>query len=314
MPPSNGVSVLQLALFRGYVSLVEQLGRMRSVTWVPLFGNGLLPFMRMPVFRTTLQVFVSSHIRRVVEALNRAYLLRSAIKQPEQDDWNSLHEQADALLGGVPSAVLSKWLLAILVFIIVFLTGRLVPQSHLALTAKIVIAVMTVDAEKITELAAEPDIGSAVGGLALGAFVLLFVVTPIVIYHFRFKRMLFNYPDSPSAVDPRKALAITNIWKQKLTLAGSLYAREMAILAEIGAPPTREIAMDLLPPIIIFGCYAVGPGLVVGIVACKVWPANRSAAATLFFVAAINLLIGLGNVALCLKTIGARSNVQPAAT
>jgi NAD/NADP transhydrogenase beta subunit len=56
--------------------------------------------------------------------------------------------------------------------------------------------------------------------------------------------------------------------------------------------------------------YALGPGLVVGVVAANVWAANRPVTEMLYVVAAINLLIGLANVAFCVKTIRQRSIIH----
>jgi hypothetical protein len=309
-PSSNDVTALQLSLFRGYVLLVERVERMPPVAWRPLAAG--FRFIKLPMAKIVVQMFVTSHIRRVVEALDRAYQLRSAIEQPDakEDDWRKLHEQAGSMLSGLPSVVLSKWILALLVFLAVFLTGKIVPQNHFAVTAKIIVAVLTINPEKLSELAAEPDAGAALLGLAAGVFVLFFVVTPMIVYHFRFKRMLFNYhaPLSPSA--PIDSATIWNIWKQRTTSADSQYAAEAAIFTSLGAPIQREIPTDLVPPIVIFGLYALGPGFVVGIVAANVWAANRSTAEMLLVVAAINLLIGLANVAFCVKTIRRRSIIH----
>lgn len=309
-PSSNDITALQLSLFRGYVLLVERVESMPPLTWRPL-GAGFR-FIKLPMAKIVVQVFVTSHVRRVVEALDRAYQLRSAIEQPDakEDDWGKLHAHAGSMLSGLPSVVLSKWILALLVFLTVFLTGKIVPQNHFAVTAKIIVAVLTIDPEKLSELAAEPDAGAALLGLGAGVFVLFFVVTPMIVYHFRFKRLLFNChaPLAPSA--PIDSATIRDIWKQNFTSADSQYALEAATFTSLGAPIRRELPMDLFPPIVIFGLYAVGPGLVVGILAANVWAANRSAAETLFVVAAINLLIGLANVAFCVKTIWQRSIIH----
>jgi hypothetical protein len=310
LPPSNDITALQLSLFRGYVLLVERVERMPPLSLRPLAAR--FRFIKLPMAKIVVQVFVTSHIRRIVEALDRAYQLRSAIEQPhaKEDDWRKLHEQAGSLLSGLPSVVLSKWILALLVFLAVFLTGKIVPQNHFAVTAKLIVAFLTIDPEKLSELAAEPDAGPALLGLAAGVFVLFFVVTPMIVYHFRLKRMLFNghAPLSPSA--PVDSATIGDIWKQKETSANSQYALEAALFTSLGAPIRREIPMDLFPPLVIFGLYAIGPGLVVGIVAANVWAANRSAAETLYVVAAINLLIGVTNVTLCVKTIRQRSIIH----
>jgi hypothetical protein len=310
LPSTNDIAALQLSLFRGYVLLVERVEGMPPLVLMPLAAG--FRFIKLPVARIVVQVFVTSHIKRVVEALDRAYQRRSAIEQPDakEDDWRKLHEQAESMLSGLPAVVLSKWILALLVFLAVFLTGKIVPQNHFAITAKIIVAVLTFNPEKLSELAAEPDAGAALLGLAAGVFVLFFIVTPIIVYHFRFKRMLFNCPAPLSPSAPIDRATIRDIWKQKTTSADGQYALEAGIFTSLGAPVRREIPMDLVPPMVIFGLYALGPGLLVGIVAANVWAANRPTAEMLYVVAAINFLIGVANVAFCVKTIRQRAIIH----
>jgi hypothetical protein len=151
-----------------------------------------IPFVGVPVFRWAVRAFVSSHIERVVEQLDRCYQLRLATDPSGADDWKKLSDQAEAMNAGLPPFLSAKWALILAALVFVFLTGKLVPAADFALIAKMIAAIVTVSPDKLTELAAEPGAQDALLRMVGVALMMSVAGAPILIYHFRFKRMLLT--------------------------------------------------------------------------------------------------------------------------
>lgn len=174
-----------------------------------------------------------------------------------------------------------------------------------------IVAAMTLNPEKLAELAAEPGALDAASKLVILTLMLFIALTPILIYHFRFKRMLFNSTELLSTTE-LKDVTITTIWNQTSTSPESLYMRELNLFIKLGEPVLREPPFDLLAIIVAFGYHAFGPGLLVGIIAGQVYAANQVVGLLLFGVAGFNGVIGLSNVAIQIQAIKRRSKLQAA--
>ena len=310
MPPApNGPAAGQLTLFQAYFVLLQGTERFPPLIWIPVFKSRRLRVVRIPVLRAAVVIFVSSHMKRVIEALDRGHRLRLATEDSGQADWKAMHEQAESMKAGLPGVAFSRWLLAMIAFLIVFLSSRILPHEDLALTSKMIVTALTLNPEKFAELAAEPNAGLAILRLLFWVVALFIALVPIVVYHFRFKRMLFNFP-APLPSAAIKRVTVLDIWKEKLTSAQSIYAVEDGLFFSLDQCAPSEIAFDLLATIIAFGFYSLGPGVFVGVMGAQVYSKNSGAGWQLFFIAAFNLAVGLTNVYMAVQEIKRRRTIS----
>jgi hypothetical protein len=209
----------------------------------------------------------------------------------------------------LPTFVLPSSALAIIAFLLVLPSRRILPEKDFPLISKIIAAAVTIKVDKFAELAAEPGSLDAIGRLFFWLLMLFIILVPIIVYHFRFKRTLFNFPKPPLAAD-LKYMTIGDIWKQRRTSSNSLYDIENRLFTSLGEPVVCERPIDQLAIIVAYGYYALGPGLSVGVFAAQVFTENNSAGRLFFFVAGVNILIGLGMVVGCIHGINQRSRIS----
>jgi hypothetical protein len=269
-----------------YAALLQRIGRLSWLIWIPVGPLGL----GIPVLTVGLRVLVSSHVRRVLEALDRAYQQRLAFedRSTDGDDWKKLHEQVKSMDASLPPFVLAKWVIAILAFSLVFFAARSLPHGDLIV--KMAGAVLTLNPGKLAELATDANGPDALLRLVVVVLFGYIVLTPILIYHFRLKRAFFNRPLQLTA--PRLDLNFKTIWGERSISADSIYVMERDVFAALGDVVVPELPLDLLSVAIAFVYHAVGPGLAVGIIAWQVCSKNMSAGRVLFFAASVNCLIG----------------------
>jgi hypothetical protein len=301
-PPAN-IPDCQLSLFRRYVLVVQRVEKFAGILWVPL--SPAIPLLRVPVFRWAVRAFVSRHIERVVEQLERCYQLRLATDASGTDEWKKLSDQAEAMDAGLPPFLSAKWALILAAVVFVFLTGKLVPAADFALIAKMMAAIVTVSPDKLTELAAEPGAQDAFLRMVVVALMMSVAGAPILIYHFRFKRMLFNCPTLTLTASPGDATILT-IWKERSVSAGSVYMLERDLFAKLEEPAPQEIAADLLA-VSAFFLFPVVSGVVTGIVGWRVMKVNRSTGYALLACAAWLLVIGGVPIASAVREMRRRS-------
>jgi len=317
VPKASSLTDRHLSLLRAYFLVLQRTDRFSWLVWVP---TGWLGFIRVPVLTLAVRILVSSHIARVLKALERAYQRRLAIDEPdaveggwknlhEQADWKNLKEQAETMDASLPSFLMQKWLFAALAFVLVFLTARSLPQGDLII--KMAAAVATVNFGKLAELAAEPGAMDAFARLIFVLVMIFITLTPVLIYHFRFKRVLFNHPELLPASSLNVSFAA--VWAERSIEVGSLYVLERDLFMALGDPVLPEIPFDLLAVVITFLYHATGPGLVVGIFAWQVYIVNRSVGRQLFFVAGTCGFIGLGAALIWIGNIRQRSRELAAA-
>ncbi|MDR3750807.1 MAG: hypothetical protein P4K94_04905 [Terracidiphilus sp.] len=310
VPKANSLTDRHLSLLQAYFLVLQRVDRFPWLVWVP---TGWLGLIRVPVLTLGVRILVSSHIKRVLKALERAYQRRLAIDEPDpaedgwknlhqQADWKKLQEQAEAMDASLPSFLIQKWAFAALAFFLVFLVVRGLPQGDLVI--KMAGAVATVNFGKLAELAAEPGALDAFARLIFVLVMMFITLTPVLIYHFRFKRVLFNRTELPAASNLN--VTLRTVWAERSISVGSLYVLERDVFVALGDPALPEIPFDLLAVVITFLYHAIGPGLVVGIFAWQVFAVNRSTGRQLFFVAATCGLIGLGAALISIENIRQR--------
>jgi hypothetical protein len=301
---TSSISDCHLALFRRYVLVLQRVERFAGIIWIPLFSP-TIPFVGVPVFRWAVRAFVSSHIERVVEQLDRCYQLRLATDPSGADDWKKLSDQAEAMDAGLPPFLSAKWALILAAVVFVFLTGKFVPAADFVLIAKMIAAIVTVSPDKLTELAAEPGAQNAFLRMVVVALMMSVAGAPILIYHFRFKRMLFNRPEPALAVGLGDATILT-IWKERLVSADSVYMLERDLFAKLGESAPQEIAADLLA-VSAFFLFPVVCGVAMGIFGWLVMKANQSTGYVLLACAAWLLIIGGVPIASAIREMRRRS-------
>jgi hypothetical protein len=266
---------------------VQRIEKFAGILWVPL--SPAIPLLRVPVFRWAVRAFVSRHIERVVEQLDRCYQLRLATDASDADEWKKLSDQAKAMDAGLPPFLSAKWALILAALVFVFLTGKLVPAADFALIAKMMAAIVTVSPDKLTELAAEPGAQDAFLRMVGVALMMSVAGAPIIIYHFRFKRMLFNCPEPALTAGPGDATILT-IWKERSVSAGSVYMLERDLFAKLEEPVPQEIAVDLLAVSGGF-LFLLACGGALGIFGWKLMKLNRSLGREFLAGAALLLII-----------------------
>ena len=198
VPKANSLTDRHLSLLQAYFLVLQRVDRFSWLIWIP---TGWLGFIRIPVLTVAVRVFVSSHINRVLESLDRAYQRRLAIDEtsPDGDDWKKLHEQVASMVAGLSPFLLAKCLFATLAIVLVFLVARSLPRGDVII--KMASAVASANPGKLAEFAAEPRALEALGRLVVVMLMMFIAPTPILIYHFRFKRLLFNRPGLLTAPD-----------------------------------------------------------------------------------------------------------------
>jgi hypothetical protein len=301
-PKDKNLTDRHLSLLRAYFLVLQRVDRFSWLIWIP---TGWLGFIRVPVLTVTVHVFVSSHILRVLESLDRAYQRRLAIDEasPDGDDWKKLHEQAESMVAGLRPFLLAKWLFATLAFVLVLLVAQSLPHGDLII--KMAGAVATANPGKLAELTTEPFALEALGRLAVVMLMMFIALTPILIYHFRFKRLLFNRPGLLTA--PELNVEFGTVWGERSISGESLYVLERDVSSALGDPALPEMPLDLLAVVIAFLYHAAGPGLAVGIFAWQVYAVNQSAGRQLLFVAAVCGMIGLSSALIWVGKIRQRS-------
>ena len=158
-------------------------------------------------------------------------------------------------------------------------------------------AAITLNAEKLAELAAEPGALGAIVYSAWFMLMALIVLTPIVILHFRFKRTLFNSPDLLNTSAFRD-VTLKTIWGQNLTTRESLYFLERNLSMSLGEPVRQEMPVDLLVILVAWGYNIAGPGL--GVLVLALFVTNRDAQITWLCVGGVNISFALFMIVSCL--------------
>jgi hypothetical protein len=255
-----------------------------------------LSFRIIPVSKFVLRVFALGHIKRTVEALDRAYRTRSVLGESSSGNtnWTKLHDQAESINAILRHPKFSSWVAAICVVTVILLIGQ--SQSvKSSLLFKRLVATAMFSPDKFVEVATEPDASFAF--LRFVAIVLLFliVVTPIIIYHFRFSRALFNFPEITLG-EVVGTFTIKQVWKQISVEPDSLYVSARHVFAALNETAPREIPFDLMAIVVAYGYLAAGPGLMVGVLAHEIYQANPLFGKLLYIAAVINMIIGIPNV------------------
>jgi hypothetical protein len=185
---------LQLVLLRSYVAIFQRTRQLPRIIWLPVFTNKMFRFVRVPVVRAAVSILVHRHIRRIIDGLLKAYQFRRATaEEPTSlNRWTGLRRQAKAIKSAVPEQKIQKVTLAILSFLIVVLASRILPKDQVSLLAEMIGAIVTIKPDKFAELAAKPEAAQTVLTFAIWLLLLFVALTPVVVYHFRFKRYLFN--------------------------------------------------------------------------------------------------------------------------
>jgi len=295
--PVPGPAVIQMELLSSYAAILRECRALSHLVWIRVFPARWTWFLRVPISGTAVSFLALRHIGRVLDALEAAYQLRRATtgNGADCDQWRNLRKQVKVMKKALPDPALKKTTLAFLAFVIVLLAGAVLSKDDGSFLVDMLAAILTLQPEKFAELAAKP--GSLDMSLRWGVWILLMfiAVVPIIVCHFRFKRLLFNHRPPPSAVGP-PVITLPQVWRERQTLAGSVYEIENRLFLSLGETALHEVPLDLKAITIAYAYHAAGPGLFVAILALYVFPLNRTAGWALMAVAGVNILIGVSNV------------------
>jgi hypothetical protein len=265
----------------------------------------IVPFFRIPILRSIVLLFVTNHLKCTLEAIQREYLMRMAVEADtiEREEVKELVEQAQSMQDGLPSFKLPSWAIAIFVFFLVLLSRSMLPQESSIYIPKIIVAFVTSDPEGFSELAADPK--TLVSLFRLAALILMLLVTlvPIVVIHFRFKRMLFNDPEQIYGVPFRHA-PVNYVWDQKLSYVSSLYDLEVRLVRALGSCPSGEYPLDMALIVVAYSYFGLGTGLLV----CILGVLGKSP--LFFLVGLVNLAIGVFCISMATYGIIQRSRIR----
>ena len=281
-------------LMRAYLMVLRFLDNSPRIILLPLFqAPGILSLRVIPVSRFALRVFTLGHIKRVVEALDRAYRTRSVLDEhgSSDTDWTKLHDQAESMNAILHAPKLSRWIVAICGIALILLIEQ-TQSVESSLLFKLLVATVMLSPEKFVEVASEPGALSAFFRFVIVSFLLFTAVTPILIYHFRFQRALFNCPEIASR-NGVGTVAIKAVWKQISVESNSLYGLEARVFTAFGDTAPREIPFDLIAIGVVYGYQAAGPGLLTGVLAYEVYQTNTQAGEQLFVVGTVIAAVGL---------------------
>jgi hypothetical protein len=309
--PEPGPAVIQMELLSSYAAILQECRAFSRFVWIQVFPARWTWFLRVPILGTAVSFLVLRHIGRVLDALEAAYQLRRATteKGANCDQWRNLRKQVKVMKKALPDLAFKKTTLAFLAFVIVLLASAMLSKDDGSFLVDMVAAILTSQPEKFAELAAKP--GSLDTSLRWGVWILLMfiAVVPIIVCHFRFKRLLFNYRPTPSSVGP-PVITLTQVWRERQTSVGSVYEIESRLFQSLGETALHEVPLDLKAITIAYAYHAAGPGLFVALLAFYVFPFNRTMGWALIVVAGVNILIGVTNVVLNMEKIRQRQIID----
>jgi hypothetical protein len=283
---------------RAYVSFRHFMDHVSPIVWLPLLRSPSLRWLRIiPLSRYLLGVFALGRIKNTLETLDRVYRTRSVLDDGSSGHalWTELHEQAESMNSILRAPRFSTLIVAICGIVLILLIGQN-ESARSSLLFKLLIATATLSPDKFAEAASEPDAPYAFFSFGLLLWVSLTFCTPIVVYHFRFCRGLFNHPEIIFSGKVPPDLSIGTVWKEISFMQDSLYQLEIQIFSALDEAAPREPPFDLYAIMSAFGYHAAGPGFVVGFLAYKVYQTSPQLGLSLAGVAFVNAAIGLTNV------------------
>ena len=179
-------------LLGAYQETLEAADDLPAIFWIPLRGEGLRRFIKVPHLRWFLRYFLSDHIRRGLSLLNRRFHASAALAGDSEANQANI-TAVEHYLQALPPPPYKRLGIAVL-FAVLVLTLPLRRLGDVTPIVSFVVYVVTLNVQGVTEVVNTTDFLEALSG-TLVLLVALFVVGSLPTSTFVLKRLLFNlYP------------------------------------------------------------------------------------------------------------------------
>jgi hypothetical protein len=224
-------------LLRAYQETLEVAEDLPTIVWIPLRGEGLRRYIKVPHLRWFLRYFLSDHIRRGLSLLNRRFHSSAALTGDSEVNQANI-TAVEHFLQALPLPPYKRLGIAVL-FAVLVLTLPLRRLGDVTPILSFVMYVITLNAQGVTEVVNTTDFFEALSG-TLVLLVALFVVGSLPTSTFVLKRLLFNL--YPGAKERLGSVA----GRDHIYSVEGLYTLEDRTFGEFGSGRPKEFPFDLL--------------------------------------------------------------------
>jgi hypothetical protein len=224
-------------LLRAYQQTLDKVEDLPAVVWVAWGRKGVGRYLKIPYLRWFLKYFVTYHIGRSLDSLNRRFLATAALSS-DPDSNSSKREAVKLYLQSLPSPPYRVLIFsAVLAAIVIALPLQAFGNAFYVLD--LVGAMLRFDVSYVGRAFAGKDLGPTVRSLTV-LLIGLIGVGALLTSPFGLKRMLFNlYPWT------KERLESTAARSHGYRVEG-LYALEEGIFSEFGIRSPKEGKWDLV--------------------------------------------------------------------
>ena len=224
-------------LLKAYREMLKTVADLPVVVWVPWGRKGVGRYLKVPYLRLFLEYFVTYHIGRSLNALNRELLATAAISS-DPDSNSSKREAVSLFLQSLPSPPFRVLIFSVvLAALVIALPLQAFGNSFYVLD--LVGAMLRFDVAYVGRAFAGKDLGPTVRSLSV-LLIGLIGVGALLTSPFGLKRILFNlYPWTKERLDTTAA-------RSHGYRVEGLYALEESIFSEVGTRPPKEGRWDLV--------------------------------------------------------------------
>ena len=224
-------------LLGAYQETLDEVGALPGVVWLPWGRKGPGSQVKVPYLRWFLTYFVTHHINRNLNALNRHYHAAAALADDPESNWKA-RRAVELFLRSLPSPPYRVLMVtAVLPALVIALP--LQSFGNVFYLLDLVAALLRFDAGYIGE---ELEGGQQVGPAVRSVMVLLVgltVVAAVLTSPFGLKRILFNlHPRTGETLESTAA-------REHVYRVEGVYALEQRVFGEAGIRQPREGLWDL---------------------------------------------------------------------
>ena len=224
-------------LLKAYQQTLNKVEDLPAVVWAPWDRKGVGRYLKVPYLRLFLRYFVTYHIGRSLDSLNR-HLLATAALSSDPDANTSKREAVKLYLESLPAPPFRVLIFAaVLAALVIALPLQAFGNAFYVLD--LVGAMLRSDVAYVGRAFAGKDLGPTVRSLTV-LLIGLIAVGALLTSPFGLKRMLFNlYPWTKERLDSTAA-------RSHGYRVEGLYALEEGIFAEFGIRSPKEGKWDLI--------------------------------------------------------------------
>jgi hypothetical protein len=277
--PSSKSEEHTRALFGAYQETLDVAEDLPAIVWIRLRGKGLGRFIKLPHLRWFLRYFLTDHIRRGLNLLNRRFHATAAVTSDSKVNEANL-AAVDHYLQALPPPPYKRLGLAVL-FAVLAVALPLRSLGDVTPILNIVLYASFSDPMGAWAVITSTDFLEALKGtlvLLLAVFVVGFLPTST----FVLKRLLFNlYPEAKERLGSIAG-------RDNMFSVGGLYTLEDHTFGEFGIRRPKEFPFDLLVRILVLALVLLSLIAFTGILAVSVsseqWRTNYALLAILLFI------------------------------